>query len=83
MGLRPMYWEYLRQWATPEELEAGHLNPALERAMEHLVVFAPCGPTVGKPRDEKGRFLPERGTSRNAMTRRRRRQLKERETDGE
>lgn len=78
MGLRSADWDYLRLWQV--EGEGDNFTPALQRLVEFLRIFAPGGPEVEKPRDDKGRFLPAGGTSKSAIQRRNRRK---RETEAE
>jgi hypothetical protein len=78
LGLRPDKWDYLKKWQSENDDET-NFTPALERLIEWLQDFAPGGPMVEKPRDDKGRFLPENGTSKMAICRRKRRERRERE----
>jgi hypothetical protein len=81
IGLRPADMEYLKKWQS-ESGEETNFNDAIERIVEFLRIFAPGGPMVEKPRDDKGRFLPENGTSKMAICRRKRRERREREEAG-
>lgn len=75
IGLRPADWEYLRHWQI--EGEGDNFTPAINRLMEFVRIFAPEGQEVGKPRDERGRFLPSGGTSKGAQQRKRKRERAE------
>lgn len=79
VGLRPADWEYFKQWQSPNDEETNFTH-ALESLIAFVKDFAPGGPMVEKQRDEKGRFLPENGTSKMAICRRKRRERRERES---
>lgn len=92
LGLRPARLEFLKLYQTPEEAAAltrfgneqphGNLNPALERLIDDLRLFLPAGPHGAKPRGPGGKFLPSGGTSKNAITRRRKREAKQAAGEG-
>jgi hypothetical protein len=77
LGLHEDEWEYLRKWQSENGTEGDNFGPALIRFIEDARRFFPGGPMVEKPRGEKGWWLPGNGTSRNALTRERRRKARE------
>lgn len=81
-GLYEDEWEYLRQWQSESGTEGENFGNAVRRLIEFARDFAPGGPMVEKPRDAQGRFLPENGTSKMAICRRKRREKREREEAG-